>query len=60
MSDKLRKSVRTYRHMLTRIPFADFLKTPRPPEYRAALDYYRALLAEFGRANVRAALREYQ
>jgi hypothetical protein len=58
MTDKLRKSCRTYRTMLARIPLVEFMTTPRSPAYRQVLDYYRALIAEFGNDNVRAALRE--
>jgi hypothetical protein len=55
MSDKLRKSVRTYRHMLATMPLDS-----RSPEFRQVLAYLRSLYAEFSRAEVRKALTEFE
>lgn len=46
--DKLRKSVRIYRHMLANMPM-----NQRHPSYQRALAYLRSLYAQFSRKAVR-------
>jgi hypothetical protein len=59
MNPALRKSVRTYRAMLAKLP--SILANPagavmRSPEFQDAASYLRALYREYGRENVRRAL----